>query len=152
MSLIVGLFTDIGPPGGVQRAGRHVAAVTSKFASDRGLACRFLSLNDPQGLHTFRVGSGEFLVSGHARDKVQFIQAALRTAGRKPVLAIGLHPHLAPILWAMSLRSPKMRSVVFAHGIEVWQRLPWPRRAALRHADLVIGPSEDTVRHLISTQ
>jgi len=42
MSFIVGLFTDVLPPGGVQRAGRHVAAVTAKFARDRGMTVRFL--------------------------------------------------------------------------------------------------------------
>ncbi len=152
MSLIIGLFTQVLSPGGVQRASRHVAAVTAAFAADRGISCRFLSLNDPQGLHSVRVGSSEFSVTGHARDKAQFVLAALRSAGRKPVLVIALHPHLAPIVWAMRMRSRKFRSIVFAHGIEVWQPLGWLRRAALRRADLVIGPSEDTVRHLISTQ
>ena len=152
MSLIVGLFTDMASAGGVQRAGRHVAAVAAKFASDHGFSCRFLSLNDPQGLHTLRVGSSEFSFSGHARDKAQFVLAALRAAGRKPWLVIGMHPHLAPIVWAMRMRSPKVRSIVFAHGIEVWQPLGWPRCAALCQPDLVIGPSADTVRHLIHTQ
>ena len=138
--------------GGVQRAGRHVAAVAAEFAAERGVPCRFLSLNDPQGLHTVRVGSSEFSVSGYARSKSQFVLAAMRAAGRKPSLVIALHPHLAPIVWAMRLRSRKFRSIVFAHGIEVWQPLGWPRGAALRRADLVIGPSADTVQHLISEQ
>ena len=34
----------------------------------------------------------------------------------------------------------------------MWQPLGWPRGAALRRADLVIGPSADTVQHLISEQ
>jgi phosphatidylinositol alpha-1,6-mannosyltransferase len=152
MSLIIGLFTQVLSPGGVQRASRHVAAVTARFAADRGYSYRFLSLNDPQGLHNVRVGSSEFSVTGHARDKAQFVLAALRSAGRKPMLVIALHPHLAPIVWAMRTRSRKFRSIVFAHGIEVWQPLGWPRRAALRRADLVVGPSEDTVKHLISQQ
>ena len=152
MSSIVGLFTDVLPAGGVQRASRHVAAVTAKFASDRGMAARFLSLNDPQGLHTVRVGSLEFSVSGYAGSKTQFALAALRAAGRKPALVIALHPHLAPIQWAMKTRGGKFRSMVFTHGIEVWQPLGWPRSAALRRADLVIGPSADTVQHLVSEQ
>ena len=152
MSLIIGLFTQVLSTGGVQRAGRHAAAVTSAFAAERGFSCRFLSLNDPQGLHSVRVGSSEFSVTGHARDKAQFILAALRSAGRDPVLVIALHPHLAPIIWAMRMRTRKFRSVIFAHGVEVWQPLTWMRRRALRQADLVIGPSEDTVRHLTSTQ
>jgi phosphatidyl-myo-inositol dimannoside synthase len=152
MSSIVGLFTDVLPAGGVQRASRHVAAVTAKFASDRGMAARFLSLNDPQGLHTVRVGSLEFSASGYAGSKTQFFQAALRAASRKPALVIALHPHLAPIVWAMRARSRKFRSIIFTHGVEVWQPLGWPRGAALRRSDLVIGPSADTVQHLISEQ
>ncbi len=138
--------------GGVQRAGRHVAAVTAKYAADRGMTARFLSLNDPQGLHTVRVGALEFSVSGYAASKSQFAWAALRAAGRKPALVIALHPHLAPIVWAMSARRRKFRSIIFTHGVEVWQPLGWPRGAALRNADLVIGPSADTVQHLISEQ
>ncbi len=138
--------------GGVQRAGRHVAAVTAKFAADHSMTARFLSLNDPQGLHTVRVGSQEFSVSGYAGSKTQFASAALRAAGRKPALVIALHPHLAPIVWAMRARGRKFHSIVFTHGIEVWQPLGWPRGAALRNADLVIGPSADTVQHLISEQ
>jgi phosphatidyl-myo-inositol dimannoside synthase len=42
--------------------------------------------------------------------------------------------------------------MIFAHGIEVWRPLGWVRRAALQRADLAIGPSEDTVKHLIVTQ
>ena len=152
MSTIVGLFTEMLSTGGVQRASRHVAAVTARFAADRGFSYRFLSLNDPQGLHTVGVGSSEFSVSGHARAKLQFTLAAMRAAGRKPRLVMALHPHLAPIVWAMRLRSRKFRSIVFAHGIEVWQPLGWPRGAALRRADLVIAPSGDTMQHLIAKQ
>ena len=98
------------PAGGVQRASRHVAAVAAKVAADCGMAARFLSLNDPQGLHTVRVGSLEFSVSGYAGSKIQFALAALRAAARKPALVIALHPHLAPIVWAMRARGRKFPS------------------------------------------
>jgi glycosyltransferase involved in cell wall biosynthesis len=150
--MIIGLFTGILSAGGVQRAGRHVAVVASKFAAERGLACRFLSLNDPQGLHTVRVGLSEFPVSGYAHSKSQFVLAAFRAAGRQPLLVIALHPHLAPIVAIMRLRSRNFRSIVFAHGIEVWQPLGWPRGPALRRANLVTAPSADTARHLLSEQ
>ncbi len=152
MISIVALFTDVLPAGGIQRAGRHVAAITAKVAFERGLGARFLSLNDPQGLRTVRVGSLEFSVSGYAGSKAQFAAAALRAAGQAPSLAIALHPHLAPILWCMRTRSWKFKSIVFAHGVEVWQPLGWPRGAALRSADLTIAPSSDTAQHLISEQ
>jgi glycosyltransferase involved in cell wall biosynthesis len=152
MNMVVGLFTELLSAGGVQRAGRHVAAVVAKLAADRGFAYRFLSLNDPRGLHTVRVGPNEFLFFGHARNKPQFGLAALRAAGRQPLLVIALHPHLAPVLAAMRMRFGKFHSIVFAHGLEVWQPLGWLRGSALRSADLVIAPSRDTAQHLISEQ
>ena len=150
--MIVGLFTDMLSAGGVQRASRHAAAVAAKFAAERGLAYRFLSLNDPQGLHTVRVGPHEFQFSGHARDRLQFALAALRAAGRVPSLVIALHPHLAPVVSLMRLRSRKFRSLIFAHGLEVWEPLAWPRGPALRSVHVVIAPSRDTAQHLISEQ
>jgi phosphatidylinositol alpha-1,6-mannosyltransferase len=150
--MIVGLFTELLSAGGVQRAGRHVAAVAAKFAAERGCAYRFLSLNDPPGPHTVRVGPAEFLFFGYARNKPQFGLAALAAAGRQPQLVIALHPHLAPIVAMMRLRSGKFRSIVFAHGLEVWQPLGWLRRSALRSADLVIAPSRNTSQHLVSEQ
>jgi phosphatidylinositol alpha-1,6-mannosyltransferase len=152
MSPIIGLFTDVLPSGGVQRASRHVAAVVARFASDREMATDFFSLNDPQGSHIVRVGSLEFSVSGCAGSKSQFVLAAMRAAGREPALVMALHPHLAPIVWAMKSRSGKFRSMVFTHGIEVWQPLGWPRGVALRNADVVIGPSTNTVQHLVADQ
>jgi glycosyltransferase involved in cell wall biosynthesis len=152
MSSIIGLFTDVLPAGGVQLAGRHVAAVAAKFACDHGMSVRFLSLNDPQGLHPVRVGKLEFSISGYAGSKFQFIRAALRATARDPELVLAMHPHLAPIVSAMKMRNRKFHSIVFTHGIEVWQPLGWPRSGALRSADLVIGPSTDTVHHLITDQ
>jgi phosphatidyl-myo-inositol dimannoside synthase len=152
MSYVVGLLADVLPPGGVQRVSRHVAAVTAKFSADRNIAVRFLSMNDPQGLHTVRVGSLEFAVSGYAGSKAQFVLAAMRAARRKPLLVIALHPHLAPIAWAMKVRTRKLHSMVFAHGFEVWKPLGWPRGPALRRADLVVGPSRDTIQRLVSAQ
>lgn len=151
MSAIVGLFTDVLPSGGVQRAGRHIAAVLAAFAPCRGMTARFLSLNDPRGLHTVRVGPLQFSVSGHAGSKTAFALAALRAAGRTPALVVAGHPHLAPVVQLMKARGG-FRSVVFAHGVEVWEPLGWPRGAALRGADLVVGPSSDTVRHLVTDQ
>ena len=152
VGVIVGLFTGMIGSGGVQCVGRHVAAVSAKFASDRGMKARFLSLNDSRGLHAVQVGPLEFSVSGYGRNKTEFVLSALRAASRQPSLVIALHPHLAPLVWGMKARNRKLRSIIFTHGIEVWTPLRWPRGAGLRSADLVLAPSEDTVRHLISDQ
>jgi phosphatidylinositol alpha-1,6-mannosyltransferase len=150
--MIIGLFTDLLPAGGIPRVGRHTAAVVAAFAAQHRLPCRFLSLNDALGLHTLRVGESEFSVSGYGRAKPEFVLSALRTAFRGPLLVFALHPHLAPVVALMKLRSRRFRSIIFAHGIEVWQPLGWPRGAALRRTDLVTAPSQDTARHLAADQ
>jgi phosphatidylinositol alpha-1,6-mannosyltransferase len=94
----------------------------------------------------------EFSVSGYAGGKIQFARAAWRAAGRKPALLMALHPHLAPVVWTMRWRDRNLRSIIFAHGVEVWRPLSWLRGAALRSADLVLGPSADTLEHLVSDQ
>jgi glycosyltransferase involved in cell wall biosynthesis len=98
------------------------------------------------------VGDTEFTVSGCGANRSQFVLAALGAAAGRPSLVAALHPHLAPVTSAMRLRSRTFRTIVFAHGIEVWEPLRWPRSAALRRANLVTAPSEDTARHLIADQ
>jgi hypothetical protein len=40
--VLIGLFSELDAAGGVQRAGRHIAAVMKEFADSRSLECRFL--------------------------------------------------------------------------------------------------------------
>jgi hypothetical protein len=44
--VLIGLFPELDAPGGVQRAGRHLALVLSEYAAAHGMEYRILSLND----------------------------------------------------------------------------------------------------------
>ena len=146
--MIIGLFPELASPGGVQRAGRHVAAVMSEFAASRGMECRLLSLNDTPELHRMNVGVREFVFTGSERAKGRFTATALRTARRHAKLVVALHPHLAPVVQAMRISAPRLKSMVCTHGIEVWEPLSPLRRRALRHASLVLAPTRDTADHV----
>lgn len=65
---------------------------------------------------------------------------------------MGFHPHLSPVVAASRLLSPRSRTIVFTHGIEVWTPLPPLRKLTLRQSDLAIAPSEYTRQHLIEEQ
>ena len=67
--MLIGLFPELDAPGGVQRAGRHLAAVLTEFASSRGMECRLLSLNDSPELHRMTLGGREFVYTGCERAK-----------------------------------------------------------------------------------
>ena len=157
--MLIGLFPELDAPGGVQRAGRHLAAVLTEFAGSRGLECRILSLNDKAELKRLNVTGRDIVFTGSERAKGNFLAAALKTArraaakGKKaPKLVVAGHPNLAPVVRAMRLITPRLKTIVCTHGVEVWQPLPRVRRNALQKADLVLAPSQYTAEHVSADQ
>jgi phosphatidylinositol alpha-1,6-mannosyltransferase len=150
--VLIGLFPELNAPGGIQRAGRHLAFVLSEFAASKKMEYRLLSLNDSQELHRMRVGEREYVFTGAARGKTRFLASAMKAARRRPKLVVAAHPNLAPIVRAMNLLAPRMKSIVCTHGIEVWEPLSRMRRRALQHATIVLAPSRATADFVISVQ
>jgi phosphatidylinositol alpha-1,6-mannosyltransferase len=150
--VLIGLFSELDAAGGVQRAGRHIAAVMKEFADSRSLECRFLSLNDSRELHRMRVGEREFVFTGCERGKARLTATAVRAARRHAKLVLAAHPNLAPVVQAMHVVSPRMRTIVCTHGVEVWEPLSLLRRRALRKADLILAPSQNTAEHMATVQ
>jgi phosphatidylinositol alpha-1,6-mannosyltransferase len=150
--VLIGLFPELDAPGGIQRAGRHLALVLSEYAAAHKMEYRILSLNDSQELHRMHVADREFVFTGSARGKGRFIASALKAARRRPKLVLAAHPNLAPIVRAMRLVAPRIKSIICTHGIEVWEPLSSLRRSALRGATLVLSPSRATADHLASVQ
>ena len=138
--------------GGVQRAGRHVAAVLTEFAAGKQMECRLLSLDDTPELKRMAVGGREFVFTGSERSKARFSVTAARAARRSARLVVAGHPHLAPVAQGAKLLAPGAKSMVWTHGLEVWEPLSLVRRAALRKADLVLAPTNDTADHVATQQ
>jgi phosphatidylinositol alpha-1,6-mannosyltransferase len=150
--VLIGLFPELDAPGGIQRAGRHLAFVMSEYANAKKMEYRFLSLNDSQELHRMAVNEREFVFTGAARGKARLAVAALNAARRHGKLVLAAHPNLAPIVRVMKLVAPTMKSIVCAHGVEVWEPLPRLRRRALQRATMVLAPSRATAEHVITLQ
>jgi len=129
-----------------------MAFVLSEYAASQNLEYRFLTINDSQDLHRMRVGKNEFVYTGAARGKARFAANAMRAARRRPKLVLAAHPNLAPVLRAMHLVAPRMKSIVCTHGIEVWEPLSTLRRRALRRSSLVLSPSRATADFVTSLQ
>jgi phosphatidyl-myo-inositol dimannoside synthase len=150
--VLIGLFPELDAPGGVQRAGRHMAFVLSEFAASKKMEYRLLSLNDTQELHRIRMAEREFVFTGAARGKAGFAVAAMKAARRKAKLVVAAHPNLAPIVRSMNVVAPRMESIICTHGIEVWEPLSRMRRKALQRATLVLAPSRATADYVVSLQ
>jgi phosphatidylinositol alpha-1,6-mannosyltransferase len=157
--VLIGLFPELESTGGIQRAGRHLAAVMTEFAANRGMECRLLSLNDTPELHRLSVADREFIFTGSEGAKGRFTATAMRAARRRAKsktdsrsLVVAAHPYLAPVVQAMRLAAPRMKSIVVAHGIEVWEPLSTLRRRALGRSSLILTPSQDTADHIATQQ
>lgn len=150
--MIIGLFTELANVGGVQLAGRQTAAALTKIGEERGWPCVFLGLNDNAGEGQICTADVRFPFRGFGRRKTQFVIQAMRLAMRKPQLIFAAHPNLAPTALVMKAMTRNTPTIVGAHGIEVWQPLPFIRRTAFRRADLIMVPSTDTLEKTVQSQ
>lgn len=152
---ITGLFPELLGVGGVQEAGRLTSLALHQIACHRDWSATFASLNDPSGPQELVVADQIVPMHGFSRSKAKFIGAAIRSAraarGANHIIIAG-HPNLAPIAVLLQKTFHHARAIVMAHGVEVWQSLPLARRSALRAAQLVTGPSTDTVQKLNAVQ
>lgn len=158
----IGLFPELLGVGGVQEAGRLTAMALFGIAEERGRSAEFLSLNDGPGPHELGMAP-QISLTGYGRAKVRFAVSALRQAraageaakqetDTNPCVALAGHPNLAvPVEWMRTV-NPGLRTIVMAHGVEVWKPLPRFRRRALANADIVLAPSRYTAQKLIDVQ
>jgi phosphatidylinositol alpha-1,6-mannosyltransferase len=123
----------------------------SEFAASHGMDCRLLSLNDSPELHRMSVDTREFMFTGNARGKARFSLTAARAARRAKVVVAG-HPFLAPVAQGAKFFARRANSIVWTHGLEVWEPLSILRQRALRNADLIIAPTIDTANHVATQQ
>ena len=148
---MVALYPELLATGGVQRAGRQLAAALQSIADERGFSIQHLSLNDPPAEHELCFGNRPVRFRGAGRDKRLYLAAAYRSSSNGSLI-LAAHPNLGLVAWGLRASHGATHYVVVAHGIEVWQPLPVLRRRALRAADLVLAPSYDTVEKVARIQ
>ncbi len=149
----VALFPELLGVGGIQEAGRLTAAALNAIASRRdNWATSFLSMNDSPGKHDFEAAQQRVSLRGFNRSKVRFVASAVGESREDVQVVLAAHPYLAlPAAW-MKWRSPRIKTIVMSHGVEVWKPLSNLRHRALLSADLVLAPSSDTAQKLAEIQ
>ena len=115
------------------------------------MSCQLLTLNDPPGRHQLMVGDASFTFQGFGRQKGRFVLAVLGTKPRPRLTFIG-HPNLAPLGLLSKLLRPTSRYLVATYGIDVWERLPLPRRLGLRSAYGATALSQFTAERMKAAQ
>lgn len=148
---VLGLFTELLAPGGIQRISLHAAATLTTFARKEERPVRFLSLNDPLGQHKLDVADERIAFQGFGGSKVRFALATLAAAPHIGFAYIA-HPNLAPLGIVAKLLRPRAWYCVATYGIEVWEPLPAFRRLGLKWARVVTSLSGFTAQRLITAQ
>jgi phosphatidyl-myo-inositol dimannoside synthase len=149
---IIGLFPELLGVGGVQEAGRQTAAALEEIALRHEWIPIFLSLNDPPGAQSFSAGERSISLRGFGRAKLRFVLSAIGHARNETGVVLAAHPHLAPPAACTKWISPRLKTLVMSHGVEVWEPLAPLRRNSLRGADIALAPSSDTAQKLADIQ
>lgn len=142
-SRVLALFPQLTGPGGVQRLGRMMLRCTARWCSTRGVPLQVHSLRDESDDGFLPEGTESFLAGG---SRVAFARA-VRAGATKGTVAICAHPFITPVLLGTAARY-----LVHAHGIDVWEKLGWLRRKALREAAMVTTSSTDTAHRVRELQ
>src|SRR6202050_3754922 len=149
---ILGLFPEFPGVGGIQEAGRLTTVALEKISLRRNWSTDFQSLSDPPGTHEFVAVENKICLRGFGRSKARFVLSAVRQSRQGTRLVLAAHPHLAPLIAGVQRFSPKLKTIVMSHGVEVWKPLPWLQRQAVLSTDIVVGPSSDTAQKLSEIQ
>jgi phosphatidylinositol alpha-1,6-mannosyltransferase len=149
---IIGLFPELLAVGGVQQAGRLTAAALQDIAARNEWATDILSLNDSPSQKVLRMESREIPIRGFGRAKVKLVLEATKRSKKNAQIILAGHPNLAVPSILLQGATPAIKTVVIAHGVEVWSPLPTLKRAALLRADLVLAPSRYTMEKLVEEQ
>jgi phosphatidylinositol alpha-1,6-mannosyltransferase len=153
---VILLFPELLGTGGIQEVGRQTARALDAIAQARGWQLQIFSLNDVQGQHDLLSVGRPVRFRAFGRRKIRFVISVicqvLSPRGDKLRLVLAGHPNLALPASGIKGLSRSVKTIVMAHGVEVWNQLPLLRRIALLHADLVLAPSENTMEKLVEVQ
>jgi glycosyltransferase involved in cell wall biosynthesis len=142
--------TEFFRTGGIQQVNRLLLRAWLDFSARSCAEVEAFSLADaPEAPAVDWLQQAPWRWHGMGRSRRALVQRlAARVAARQPHLVLLTHVHLVPLLPLVRLISPRTRVAVLGHGVEVWQRLPWATRLALRWADAVVAPSRYTAMQL----
>jgi phosphatidylinositol alpha-1,6-mannosyltransferase len=148
--LILTLQTNtFGTYGGIPTYNRLVCRVLNEFG--QGLQSRVLIGNDEiADVEPWRDSLPHLSLEGHGGNRKSLITSVIGHALRQPLdLALIGHVNYAPLGLALKRLQPALRYGVIIYGIDVWRRLSWIHRRALRDADFIISISEYTKRRAV---
>jgi glycosyltransferase involved in cell wall biosynthesis len=88
------------------------------------------------------------IFSGFSKQRYPFLRSAIKQGGSSRMVILS-HINLLIVGYFIKLISPKTKLVLIAHGIEVWNELPWWKKTMLLKCDKVLPVSEFTKNKML---
>lgn len=83
--------------------------------------------------------------------KYSFAFKSIRAALKTDTVVAG-HINLAPIALIIKLLKPQVRIILIAHGVEVWEKLPFLKNLFIKKTDLIFAVSSFTKNKIVEEQ
>lgn len=132
--------------GGIQRFNRTFCKALTTYAAQRSIDLVIISLHDPLGWYDERYLQQP--LDGCGSQPGRFVRHALAALMKPHQLVIVGHVDLGPLALPTQMLYPHSPVLTLTYGIDVWKRLPWHKRVALQHANLIWTISKYTANKL----
>jgi glycosyltransferase involved in cell wall biosynthesis len=149
-SRIVVLVSDISTHGGIQRFNRTFCKALNEFAEQHAIEVEVISLHDQVGWYHPQCLSQP--LDGCGGDRGRFVRHTLAALAKPHDLVVVGHVDLGPLVLPAQYLYPRPRVLTLTYGIDVWNRLPFHKHAALQRADRIWSISGYTAERLTAVQ
>jgi len=89
--------------------------------------------------------------NGYGGKRLNYLLGTITKALNSDILIVA-HINLAIVAYVAKLLNPRLKIVVIAHGIDVWGKLNFIKKAVLKKADRILSVSNYTKRRVIAEQ
>lgn len=134
--------------GGIEKVCRLAGKALHDFsATSANNPVKVLSLYDEPG-DVNELYFPATIFSGFGKHRFKFLQAVIKEAQRSRLVILS-HINLLILGYVIQVISPKTKLVLFAHGIEVWSKLPWWKKKMLQKCNLILPVSDFTKNKML---
>jgi phosphatidyl-myo-inositol dimannoside synthase len=88
---------------------------------------------------------------GYEGRRISFAFKSVKDAFKADTVVLG-HINLAPIGLMIKLLIPRIKLILIAHGVEVWEKLPFLKNLFIKKTDLIFAVSSFTKNKIIEEQ
>jgi phosphatidyl-myo-inositol dimannoside synthase len=129
--LTLKIFSAIG---GIEKVCQIAGKALLEFGMVNNTIIKIYSMHDAANSAANNHYFPNELFYGYASNRVSFIYNATR-AGAAANLVILSHINLLPVAWLIKKRNPKVKVILMAHGIEIWDALPASKQKLMHVVD-----------------